>query len=291
MSQAVSSIGHVPFGQRDWMRLSRVAGAIVALCALALISVSAHAVPIASDITVTGSVTYDTAFSESIDAASHSGTMTATVGGATTTTTYADGTSAGANPLTGSLTDIGDGFGMTGLASATGDVNGDGEFAIGIDLLMTIANASLTDTYQVTLQIVFDNSADSSGPDAYVDSEFTVDSRLSTDPAPGTEEFFTHVVTDTLDTGGPVSESGIDTIVLTLNPGATLLIEGDWTMDGGAYEDSGDSLASLDNFNASITVSDVENITEPPDPTVPAPATLALLSGGLFGLAWARRRQ
>ena len=71
----------------------------------------AQAVPISSDISITGSSTYDTANSFSDPGASTSGTMTVTSGGTTTTTNYADGfVSSGANPLGGTLTDINDGF-------------------------------------------------------------------------------------------------------------------------------------------------------------------------------------
>ena len=58
---------------------------------LLLAAVSVEAAPISPDISITGDISYDTGFSF-VDNASHSGTMTATVGGATTTTTYDSGT-------------------------------------------------------------------------------------------------------------------------------------------------------------------------------------------------------
>ena len=74
----------------------------------------------------------------------------------------------------GTLTDTGDGFGITGIAAGSGATD-DAEFGIGIDLAMTITNSSLTDIFQVTVGTDFSNMVFSAGTDAYVDSEFTLD--------------------------------------------------------------------------------------------------------------------
>ena len=161
----------------------------------------AEAAPIDPDISISGGATLDTGATGAFDDASLSGTLTRIVGGSTTTTNYSDsgaGLVVGPNPLNGTLTDTGDGFGCTGVAEATGSAAADGEFEAGIDIVMSITNSSLTDIFQVTILTTFANSVDSSGDDAYTDSEFTLDSRLSTIPPPGTEEFFTHLVTDTV---------------------------------------------------------------------------------------------
>ena len=257
----------------------------------------AQAAPIGPDISVTGSADYDGGAGgfSFVDNATQSGTMTVTVGGTTTITTYGatsagflEGSTVGADPLMGTLTDIGDGFGVTGAASGSG-ATADAEFGIGIDVTMTITNNSPTDIYQVTVGIAFGNAVNSVGTDAYVDSEFTLDSRLLPAPAPGTEEFFTDIKTDTVfgnevggiltgGFGGPLSESGTDTLVLTLNPGDSYIVEGDWTMEGGAYEDAS-SEAFLEDFNVQLTIQDV----------IPEPATLSLLVIG--GLVMLRRRR
>ena len=256
---------------------------VFSVCVLvaALTGALAEAAPIDPNITITGSATYDTGFSF-VDNASHSGTMTVTVGGATTTTNYLDGT-VGANPLNGTLTDTGDGFGCTGFASASAAVD-DAEFGIGIDITMTIANTSLTDIYDVTIGIAYGNTVDSAGTDAYVDSEFTLDRT-----PPGIEEFFTDLITDTVNGnevggnpvsgfGGPLTDSGTDTLVLTLNPGDSYVIDGDWTMEGGAYADA-TSVAFLDDFYVQLTIVDV----------IPEPTTLGLLLIG--GLALLKLRK
>ncbi len=231
----------------------------------------AEAASIGPDVSVTGSVTYDTG--SFVYNASHSGTMTATVGGATTTTTYSAnstgflvGSAIGASPLMGVLTDTDDGFGITGAASGLGAID-DAEFGIGIDVTMTISNTSPTSIYQVTVGIDYRNSVDSVGTDAYVDSEFMLFQRAAGDPPPGTEKFYTYLLTDTvngnesgensgLGFGGPLSDIGTDTLVLTLNPGDAIIIDGDWTMEGGAFVDA-TSEASLYDFNVQLTIQDV----------------------------------
>jgi hypothetical protein len=251
----------------------------------------AEAAPIDPDVSVSGSAEYDTSFAVA-DNASHSGTMTVTVGGATTTTSYVDGIASGANPLMGTLTDTGDGFGIAGNAAAPPSVD-DSEFEVGIDLVMTITNSSATDIYEVTFGIAYINSVNSAGTDAYVDSEFTLDRRAAADPPPGIEEFFTDIITDTVNGnevggnpvagfGGPLSETGTDTLVLTLNPGDSYILEGDWTMKGGAYADS-TSEAYLEEFDLQLTVQDVRYI--------PEPSTLGLAALGLLGLVLCSRRR
>ena len=247
---------------------------------LALAGAIAEAAPIDPNISITGSADLDTGNTGSFDQADIGGTMFIVSGGTTTTSTYSDTgsgspTVVGSDPLSGTLTDTGDGFGATGSATATGNAADDGEFFAGLDIVMTIANTHATDIFQVTIVTTFTNEVDSSGADAYVDSEFTLDRRLLPAPPPGTEEFFTQLVTDTVNgnevggnpvsgLGGPLTDSGTDTLVLTLNPGDTYVIEGDWTMDGGAFWDSPDSsLAGLDFFGVTLTVTDVRNISNP----------------------------
>lgn len=263
---------------------------------LVLTGAVVQAAPIDPNVAVTGGVTYDTA-AHDVFQANLSGTLTRTVGGTTGTTNYSDNGSGlviGTNPLNGTLTDTGDGFGATGAAGATGDSTGDDhEFETGIDIVMQITNNHGTDVFQVTITTAYAHTVDSSGTDAYVDSEFTLDSRLLPAAPPGTEEFFTHLVTDTVNgnevggspvagLGGPLADSGTDVLVLTLNPGDTYIVEGDWSLAGGAFADA-TSFAGLEEFQATLTITDVRNIST----FIPEPGTLALLGLGLVGLGGA----
>jgi hypothetical protein len=266
----------------------------IALSVLVLTATLAAAAPIDPNITITGSVTLDTNYTAAFDDASLSGTLTSTVGGTTSTTDYSDtgtGLVVGANPLSGALTDTGDGFGATGVAAAASSAPADGEFEAGIDIVMSITNNSALDIFQVTILTTFSNSVDSTGDDAYTDSEFTLDQRLSTEPLPGTEEFFSALITDTVNgnevggnpvagLGGPLSETGTDTLVLTLNPGETYIVDGDWTLAGGAFFNPGESAASLEGFSVAMTVQDV----------IPEPATLTILAVSGLAIAVRRRR-
>ena len=269
---------------------------ILALGFLMMTGAAAEAAPIDPNISISGSADYDGGAGgfSFVDNATQSGTMTVTVGGTTTTTTYGatstgflEGSTVGADPLMGTLTDIGDGFGVTGTASGSGATD-NAEFAIGADVVMTITNTSALDIFQVTVGIAYGNMVNSGGTDAYVDSEFTLDSRLLPAPPPGTEEFFTDLITDTVNGnevggiptggfGGPLADSGTDTLVLTLNPGDSYILEGDWTMEGGTF--TAESEAFLNDFDVQLTIDEV----------VPEPATLGLLFIG--GLALLRRRR
>ena len=90
----------------------------------------ASAVPFNPNVVITGSNTFD-----DLTSFNGSGGFSMISGTATTDSTYdTDSLVSGAgNPLSGALTDIGDGFGFTGTASATDD-----EFVIGFDAAINV---------------------------------------------------------------------------------------------------------------------------------------------------------
>jgi len=247
----------------------------------------AVAVPIDPDLNVTASI--DFVFGNpAAGGATQSGEFTLTQGGADTTSTIAsDTTVTGGNPLSGALTDTGDGVGAILDQSGAGD---SAENALGLDYAFGIANNSLTDTFEVTVVIDFFNSVDADGSDAFAESAFTFDEN-------STELFFTDLVSDTLfgdtiggiDTGtfgDPLAEMGTQSLVFSLLPGATLNLSGTFDLEGGSFESDSSYTGLLDVF---VSIGDVENITDPA-PEVPVPGTLLLGALGLAGLGLSQRR-
>lgn len=257
----------------------------------ALLPVSAaYAVPFSTDISITGS----TDFSESFSIGPTTGDFGITSSGATTLTTFSGSTATGADPLGGTLTDIGDGFGFSGSAATTFDV-----FGIALDTGISISNSSATASYDVVFELIFSNTVDADGPDAVVDSEMS----LSID---GTEVFFSDIISDTffgdsaggvlLGTfGGSVAESGTVLLpTITLAPSATAIIDFFWTVEDFSGDYAG-GLASLAS-SSFLSVSSVTSLAPPPPPppppppgTIPEPGTLLLLLAGILSIPMVRK--
>ncbi len=254
------------------------ASAWVGLSGLMFAAPLAQAVPFTTDLVISGSAGFDNGFAsgELSGTGAQSGSFSVTSGLATFTGTFTD-----AN--TPALTDVGDGLALTGRASA----NGDGTFGIGIDFGLNLANTSATDTYKIIFNLVFDHNVDSSGDDAYAISDFQVYDRTNNNTL-----FFTHLETDTLDVGGPMSDAGSASFEIILAAGESLgfdpaLHDLAWTLRGGSYAVGAAATADL---GVSLSIASVENLTPPPPNPVPEPATLALLGLGLAGLGTLRRR-
>ena len=240
-----------------------------------------HAITFSSDISITGSVEFDTAFSTLTGSTIQGGTQGSIIGGVTTTTTITGTSVSGSNPLGGSLTDIGDGifstFNMLGINGDEGDLFN--------DFSLNLTNNSATDQYRVSFELDFLNFADADGTDAFVDSQFSLFNG-------GTEIFFTDFISDTffgdhensgLDRGtfgATLSDSGVRFFDFLLDPLASINLTAKNELKGGGF--TFDALFN-GSLESSLTVSGVENLTIPPEPPEPPAAVPVPAAAWLFG--------
>jgi len=252
---------------------------------------AAYGVPFSSDVIINGSITYDVDNSYVVGS-TQSGSISSIIGTTSSSSTISNATITGTNPLSGTLTDIGDGFGSTFIMS--GNENGDsGELYS--DYLFDISNNSLTDQYLVSLNINFTNSVNADGFDAYADSQLSLLNATTL-----AELFFTDLTSDTLfgdkengtnlaSYGASLSDSGDVLLDILLNPLASMDLSGLNSLEGGVFDSASGFNGTLSTF---ISVSNVENLTNTGPPTgVPAPPTLYLMAIGMLGLLLARRKK
>lgn len=217
---------------------------------------------VAHAVVITASTTFDDVTVNDFSFGATSGTFNVVSGGATTTATYA-GDTASANPLSGPLTDIYDGSGFTGTASAT-----NAEFAIGFDTEISALN-NTSSTQTVVFRLDFSNRVNADGSDAFADSELT----LNDDNG---EIFFSDLKSDTSfgdavggistgQSGDVLDESGVLFFSYILNSSETVNLFMNWTLEGG---DFAGGLAEAD-LSANLTV-------------VPLPGSLLFMLSGML---------
>lgn len=246
-----------------------------------LMGINDQALSFTTNPVITGQIDFDNDVALADGNVSQTGSFSVTAGGTTTTSTFSGTTVSGDDPLSGTLTNIGDGFGIAGTVNAAFE----SEFEIGIDIdPWSITNNSATTPYRITFNVNFSNVVDSGGPDAYADSEFTI-------KVGGSEVFFSDVISDTVngneiggnptgDFGGSVNDIDLISFKVLVDPMTTVGLTGAWSLEGGVFESSGFASAA---FDAAISV---ENVAP-----VPLPGTLILLGTGLAGLVAIRRRR
>jgi hypothetical protein len=265
------------------------------LCAFSLIAPTVTAGLIPLDISITGNAELDTTNSASPTGnASQNADMSLVIGGGTTLTSIANLTPTGANPLAGTLTDFGDGVGVSAIGSSTsGAISEVPDFFFDIDF--SLLNSSATDTYQIFFELAYSVSAHAqgngtfivNGSDAFVNAEVNLfDGPLVDSP----DEIFASDLTsdrrngdeigDVLGStfpgtnGASLSDSGTFLFDITLAAGASNNFSALVRMDGGAF--SNDAFFN-GRSSAFISILSADNLTAVQPPSqVPEPSTFIL---------------
>jgi hypothetical protein len=264
----------------------------ISICSTLLLLLTpwvAHAIPISTDISISGSVTYDIINSDAVGT-TQSGSISSTIGGSPTSSSISGATLSGTNPLSGNLIDIGDGFGSS--FSMSGDQNGD-RGNLFSDYSFNITNNSATDQYQVIFAINFNNFANADGTDAFADSQISI-----TNETASAEVFFSDLTSDVFfgdkengislaSFGASLSDSGTLNLELLLNPLGVIDLSGINELKGDVFDNMSQFNGELSSF---ISVASVVNLTNPPT-VVPVPAAVWLFGSGLLGLVGIAKRK
>lgn len=199
------------------------------------------------------------------------------------------------NPMTGALTDTGDGVGFS--------TNVDAGFPAGVpisgraynfvsDVRVDLANNSTNGVFTVTMQVDFNETVDVEGADAFAELEF--DLEVDNQDVFRTELLSDSFFGDEIDGvnqgtfGTQLARSGTFFFDVVLNPGDAALVQGFYSWDGAVY----DGTASLADASIDLSIAGVTCVGECTLPSpVPLPGAVWLLASGLSGLALVGRRR
>lgn len=233
--------------------------------------------------------------------AGQNGSLSLIQGGNSISSTLLGATVTGPDPLSGALTDIGDGVGVT--LNASGDSR-EGLSSVNTlfgDFNLSIKNTSPFDTFLISLSFEFSHQVEASETAPSDDNGDFAHSTLQLQTSDNSELLFSKLISDTVfgneqrlstapddnigkGSGGKLSDSGSRLLTFILHPGDLLSLGNDspeLTLFGEA--NSGAFSATSSAF---ISVADVTR----QNATVPEPETLALLAIGLAACSASRHR-
>ncbi|MCW8092722.1 hypothetical protein [Alteromonas sp. ASW11-130] len=252
---------------------------------LTFFTANAISAPIPTDLTIDGTVAFNTSLSlPASGSATQGGDMTAYIGGVNTISVVDNVTVTGDNPLGGVFVDFDDGVEIN--AGGSGDANsavGDLIFDIAFDL----TNSSLTSDYQIFFEVEYFNFVNADGTDAYIDAEINLFDN-------GLNEFFASDLTSDTVFGDSVNgtdlptsgdsqlDAGIFEFDITLTAGTSDFFTGLVKIDG---EDFGGDGSFFGNAEVWITVVDAVELNA----DVPEPSVFTILLSGLLLLSFRHR--
>jgi hypothetical protein len=257
-----------------------------------MFSAASFAAIIPSDVVINASVSFDNSASGSFAAtgtASQMATMSLTQGGIAASSAVDDLSVTGANPLSGSLQETGDGIAIdANIAGIEVDDFIDGFF---FDFDFSMSNISSTTDYMLVFQIMFDNNAHANtsqaqGLDTFADSKSSI-----TNDETGDELFFTDITSDALNGdqiagvdvdpltyGALLNDSGTVDFSIELNSSSSIDLFGFLELAGGFF-DGADS-TFIANQSLSVILLSVTNLNQPPS-NVPSPSTFLIMLLGI----------
>ncbi len=238
---------------------------------LLTVSAAASAVTFDPDLVITGSVELSTSIGPSPFSdgdVTQAGSIRIIQGGGTTSSAFStspgpqppdnvnDGTTVlpPTNPLSGALTDTGDGVGFSTNLDTLGlagfNFVGDG-FNFVIDASLGLTNNSFVNTYDVTVRVDYSNVVDADGNDAFSEVEMDVEldtvNVLLSDVASDTFLGDSFGGTPTGTFGEVISDIGFFDFVVTLGPGASAQVTNVHQWEGSVFEVPGGAFADITN--------------------------------------------